>query len=292
MSFQIITDSAANIPTPMIEKMGVAVIPFYYYIDGQEYTCTDTETFDGHAYYDMIRHRTKVNTSQINPQTYAEFMEQFLKQGLDVLYISMSSGISSSFNSAQMGAEMLREQYPERQICLVDTLGASLGEGLAVFKAVEWREQGIVLSEVERRLNLYCKRMYQIFSVDDLMHLKRTGRLSNAAAIVGMVLQIKPLLKGNEKGQIVCIQKERGRKRAIQALAKRYADLAVNPRNEIIGIAHADCEEDAKYLAELLREYAPPRDILTVMYEPVTGSHVGPDTLALFFPGGDDVRSK
>ena len=229
MSFQIITDSAANIPTPMIEKMGVAVIPFYYYINGQEYTCTDTETFDGHAYYDMIRARTKVNTSQINPQTYAEFMEQFLKQGLDVLYISMSSGISSSFNSAQMGAEMLREQYPERQICLVDTLGASLGEGLAVFKAVEWREQGLVLAEVERRLKLYCKRMYQIFSVDDLMHLKRTGRLSNAAAIVGMVLQIKPLLKGNEKGQIVCIQKERGRKRAIQALAKRYADLAVNP---------------------------------------------------------------
>ena len=212
MSFQIITDSAANIPTPMIEKMGVAVIPFYYYIDGQEYTCTDTETFDGHAYYDMIRARTKVNTSQINPQTYAEFMEQFLKQGLDVLYISMSSGISSSFNSAQMGAEMLREQYPERQICLVDTLGASLGEGLAVFKAVEWREQGLVLAEVERRLKLYCKRMYQIFSVDDLMHLKRTGRLSNAAAIVGMVLQIKPLLKGNEKGQLVCIQKERGRR--------------------------------------------------------------------------------
>lgn len=292
MSFQIITDSAANIPTPMIKEMGVAVIPFYYYIGDQEYTCTDTESFDGHAYYDMIRARTKVNTSQINPQTYADFMEQFLKQGLDVLYISMSSGISSSFNSAQMGAKMLREAYPERQICLVDTLGASLGEGLAVFKAAAWRDQGIVLSEVERRLNLYCKRMYQIFSVDDLMHLKRTGRLSNAAAIVGMVLQIKPLLKGNEKGQIVCIQKERGRKKAIQALAKRYADLAVNPGNEVIGIAHADCEEDAKYLAELLRQYAPPRDIITVMYEPVTGSHVGPDTLALFFPGGDDVRSK
>ena len=292
MSFQIITDSAANLPTPMVKELGIAVIPFYYSIDGQEYACLDTESFDGHLYYDMIRQRTKVNTSQINPQTYADFMEPFLRQGQDVLYISMSSGISSSFNSAQMGAEMLREAYPERQICLVDTLGASLGEGLAVIKAALWQNQGLVLAEVERRLNLYCKRMYQIFSVDDLMHLKRTGRLSNAAAIVGMVLQIKPLLKGNEKGQIVCIQKERGRKRAIQALAKRYGELAVNPGNEIVGIAHADCEEDAKYLAELLQEIAPPRKIITVMYEPVTGSHVGPDTLALFFPGGDDVRSK
>ena len=292
MSFRILTDTSANLPTPMVQELGVEVIPFYYYVDGKEYTCLDTESFDGAEFYGKIRSRVAVNTSQINPQTYADFMEPFLKNGEDVIYIGMSSGISSSFNSACIAANQLREQYPERSIRLVDTLGASLGEGLAVLKAVEWRDQGICLDEVERRLNLYCKRMYQIFSVDDLMHLKRTGRLSNAAAVLGVVLQIKPLLKGNELGQIVCVQKERGRKRAIQAMAKRYAELAVDPGNQVIGIAHSDCEADAAYLIQLLQELAPPRKIITVMYEPVTGSHVGPDTLALFFPGGDYVRSK
>ena len=292
MSFRILTDTSANLPTPMLDENDIGVIPFYYYVDGVEHTCLDTESFDGKSYYDHIRKRGRVTTSQINPQVYADFMETYLKKGEDVLYISMSSGISGSFNSACIGAEMLREKYPERDIRLVDTLGASLGEGIPVLKAVEWKNQGLVLPEVERRLNHLCKCMYQIFSVDDLMHLKRTGRLSNAAAIVGMVLQIKPLLKGNEKGQIVCIAKERGRKKAIQALAKRYADFVVDPSRQIVGIAHADCQADADYLAQLLREAAPPREILTVMYEPVTGSHVGPDTLALFFAGDEDVRSK
>ena len=292
MSFQIITDTSANLPSPMLEARGSAVLPFYYYVDGVEHTCLDTESFDGSAYFNSIRARAKVNTSQINPHNYAELMERFLQKGEDVLYIGMSSGISSSFHSAQIGAEMMRERYPERDIRLVDTLGASLGEGIPVLKAADWRDQGIVLPEVERRLNEMCRRMYQILSVDDLMHLKRTGRLSNAAAVLGMVLHIKPLLKGNEKGQIVCIAKERGRKRAIHAMAKRYADYVVAPETQIVGIAHADCAEDAAYLEELLRQAAPPRKILTVMYEPVTGSHVGPDTLALFFLGDEDVRSK
>ena len=292
MSFRILTDTSANLPTPLLKQNKIGVIPYFYSYDGVEYTCLDTESFDGKEYYDKIRKRTRVNTSQINPQIYADFMEPYLKQGEDVLYIGMSSGISSSFNSAQIGAQMLREQYPQRDIRLVDTLGASLGEGIPVLKAVEWQNQGLVLPEVERRLNALCKRMYQIFSVDDLNHLRRTGRLSNAAAIVGMVLQIKPLLKGNEKGQIVCIAKERGRKKAIQALADRYAEYVVNPAQQIVGIAHADCLDDAEYLAQLIRKAAPPREILTVMYEPVTGSHVGPDTLALFFAGDEDVRSK
>jgi DegV family protein with EDD domain len=172
----------------------------------------------------------------------------------------------------------------------VDTLGASLGEGLAVFKAVEWREQGIVLSEVERRLNLYCKRMYQIFSVDDLMHLKRGGRLSNLAAMVGTVLNIKPILKGNEFGKIVGFAKIRGRRRSIEALAEQYEKLVIAPERQTVGIAQAACRKDAEYLAELLRRNRPPKEILTVDYEPVTGSHVGPGALALFFESREDVR--
>ena len=134
--------------------------------------------------------------------------------------------------------------------------------------------------------------MYQVFMVDDLFQLKRLGRLSNAASVVGTVLQIKPLLKGNEQGQIVCIGKERGRRKAIRALAERYRDYVKDAPQQTVGIAHADCPDDAEYLSSLLRESARPKSILTVLYEPVTGSHVGAGTLALFFLGDEDVRSK
>ena len=134
--------------------------------------------------------------------------------------------------------------------------------------------------------------MYQVFLVDDLFNLKQNGRLSNAASIVGTVLQIKPILKGNEQGQIVCIAKERGRRKAIRALADRYKAYVKDAKQQIVGIAHADCAEDAEYLGGLLREAARPKSILSVLYEPVTGSHVGAGTLALFFLGGEDVRSR
>ena len=133
--------------------------------------------------------------------------------------------------------------------------------------------------------------MFNVFTVDDLMHLKRGGRLSNLSAIVGMVLNIKPLLKGNEEGKIVAFSKIRGRKKSIESLARAYETLAVAPEEQIVGIAQAGCREDAAYLEQLLRRICPPKEILTVEYEPVTGSHVGPGALALFFEGKEDVRS-
>lgn len=292
MSYAIITDTSANLPTAMARENGITVIPFSYYVEGVEACCTDTETFDGTAYYGKLRSRVKVSTSQINPQRYVEHMEPLLQQGQDLIYIGMSSGISGSYQSAVIAAEQLREQYPERDIRTVDTLGASLGEGLVVLKAAELRDAGRTLSETEAAAKDMSRRMYQVFMVDDLVHLKQTGRLSNAASIVGTVLQIKPLLKGNEQGQIVCIGKERGRRKAIRALADHYRALVRAPEQQIVGIAHADCAEDAEFLNGLLREAARPKGILNVLYEPVTGSHVGAGTLALFFLGDENVRSR
>ena len=253
--------------------------------------CTDTRSFDGAGFYGAIRKHASVSTSQINPFRYEEYMEPVLQAGSDILYIGMSSGISGSFASSSVAIEQLRAKYPERDIRAVDTLSASLGEGIVVLKAVEYLEHGMDIDEAEKRLNELSRKVCQIFIVDDLMHLRRTGRLSNAVALAGAVLQIKPMLKGNEKGQIVCIKKERGRRRAIESLVKVYENYIEDAEEQIVGISHADCAEDAEYLASRLRSVAAPKEILTVCYEPVTGSHVGPDTLALFFVGRDGFRT-
>ena len=291
MSYRIFTDTSANLPTDLTEAKGITVVPFSYCLNGEEFMCTDTRSFDGADFYGAIRKHASVSTSQINPFRYEEYMEPVLQAGSDILYIGMSSGISGSFASSSVAIEQLRAKYPERDIRAVDTLSASLGEGIVVLKAVEYLEHGMDIDEAEKRLNELSRKVCQIFIVDDLMHLRRTGRLSNAVALAGAVLQIKPMLKGNEKGQIVCIKKERGRRRAIESLVKVYENYIENADEQIVGISHADCAEDAEYLASRLREVAAPKEILTVCYEPVTGSHVGPDTLALFFVGRDGFRT-
>ena len=291
MSYRIFTDTSANLPTDLTEAKGITVVPFSYCLNGEEFMCTDTRSFDGAGFYGAIRKHASVSTSQINPFRYEEYMEPVLQAGSDILYIGMSSGISGSFASSSVAIEQLRAKYPERDIRAVDTLSASLGEGIVVLKAVEYLEHGMDIDEAEKRLNEMSRKGCQIFIVDDLMHLRRTGRLSNAVALAGAVLQIKPMLKGNEKGQIVCIKKERGRRRAIESLVKVYENYIENAEEQIVGISHADCAEDAEYLASRLRSVAAPKEILTVCYEPVTGSHVGPDTLALFFVGRDGFRT-
>lgn len=291
MSYRIFTDTSANLPTDLTEAKGITVVPFSYCLNGEEFMCTDTRSFDGAGFYGAIRKHASVSTSQINPFRYEEYMEPVLQAGSDILYIGMSSGISGSFASSSVAIEQLRAKYPERDIRAVDTLSASLGEGIVVLKAVEYLEHGMDIDEAEKRLNELSRKVCQIFIVDDLMHLRRTGRLSNAVALAGAVLQIKPMLKGNEKGQIVCIKRERGRRRAIESLVKVYENYIENAEEQIVGISHADCAEDAEYLASRLRSVAAPKEILTVCYEPVTGSHVGPDTLALFFVGRDGFRT-
>jgi len=292
MSYAIVTDTSANLPTPMLKELDITVLPFSYLYDGQEHTCMDTEAFDGKAYYNMMRDGVKVTTSQITPFRYTEHFRPLLEAGQDILFVGMSSGISGSYAMAEVAAEGLREEFPLRKLRLVDSLGASLGEGIIALKAAEYREKGFSIDENADLLLAMRHRMAQIFTVDDLMHLRSTGRLSNAAAFVGTVLQIKPLLKGNEEGKIVTCGVARGFKKAVAAMAKKYNELVVNADEQIVGIAHADCREAAEQLAEMLRAKFPPKRILTVCYEPVTGSHVGPGTLALFFEGSADVRGR
>ncbi len=291
MSFAIITDTSSNLQNRQIAENDLIIIPFSYYVNGEEHTCLDTDAFNGDEYYDTIRRGVHVTTSQVTPQRYIDCFEPILKEGTDIIFVSMSSGISGSCASAEMAATQLREDYPDKKLKIIDTLGASLGEGLVAVKGAVCRKAGMSFEETAKELLSMSRRMCQMFTVDDLMHLRRGGRLSNLSAIVGTVLHIKPLLKGDEEGKIVAFAKVRGRKHSIEALAERYDKLVVEPENQTVGIAHAGCREDAEFLERLLMKNRPPREILTVDYEPVTGSHVGPGALALFFVSHDEVRA-
>jgi DegV family protein with EDD domain len=291
MSFTIITDTSANLPLELTEARSITVVPFYYNLQGQELCCTDITNFDGKGYYDKIRAGAKVTTTQITPQHYVDAMRPHLEAGEDLLAICMSSGISGTYQSAEIAASQLREEFPDRNIKTVDTLGASLGEGIFALRAADYRDQGKSLDETYEIIMDERVAMNQVFTVDDLMHLRRGGRISGASAIVGTMLSIKPMLKGNEKGQIVAFGKIRGRRNSVKAIADNYNLLVKNPQEQMIGIAHADCQEDVDFLISMLNEKNPPKEILTVCYEPVTGSHVGPGGLALFFFGSRDYRS-
>lgn len=281
---QLFTDTSANLPVEIIDEYGIEVVPFSYTIDGVEYI--PEREFDGKAFYAAMRAGSAVKTSMVNAGTFIERFKAALDAGKDVLYIGMSGGISGTANAALMAKQELDEEYPDRKIIVIDTLAASLGEGLFVIKAAEQLKDGVALDAIEEAIRAQVPSMCQSFTVDDLKYLKNTGRVSGAAAIIGNVLSIHPILIGDYEGKIVVKAKVRGMKRTLDALAERYAELALS-KTETIGIAHADNEEGKAYLVQRLRDKGLTGKCLSVCYEPVTGSHVGPGTVALFFFGTD-----
>lgn len=281
---QLFTDTSANLPVEIIDEYGIEVVPFSYTIDGVEYI--PEREFDGKAFYAAMRAGSEVKTSMVNAGTFIERFKAALDAGKDVLYIGMSGGISGTANAALMAKQELDEEYPDRKIVVIDTLAASLGEGLFVIKAAEQLKDGVALDAIEETIRAQVPSMCQSFTVDDLKYLKKTGRVSGAAAIIGNVLSIHPILIGDYEGKIVVKSKVRGMKRTLDALAERYAELALS-KTETIGIAHADNEEGKAYLVQRLRDKGLTGKCLSVCYEPVTGSHVGPGTVALFFFGTD-----
>lgn len=288
MSFVISTDTSANLPTAELQWHQLYLLPFSYIVDDIAHQCLDLTAFDGDAYYEMLRH-TQATTSMISMDQYHRMWEPLLESGKDVLHIGMSSGISGAYQSAVMAARELREVYPQRRLVVFDTRAASLGEGIQVLHGATCREAGLTLDETVRELTALRARMRQIFTVDDLMHLRRGGRVSGVTAAVGTALRIKPLLKGDKAGRIVVFSKVQGRKRAIRSLAENFAANADLPGHWPIGISHAGCRAEAMELAALLRSVDSTSRIIVVDFEPVTGSHVGPGALALFFVAREDA---
>ncbi len=278
---KIITDSSANLPDKL--KYDLTVIPYTYILESGEAksACGD---FDGREFYSLMRKGEKITTSMINTETFKEYFERELKAGNDIIYIGMSGGISGSIRAAESVKDELKEAYPERRIEVIDTFAASLGEGLLVLAAAEMLKCGKSYDQICEVIKDERHRICQYFTVDDLEYLKRGGRISGARALVGNLLDIKPILTGDKEGHIVACGKVRGRNRALKELAKKYVDLAKDKASPV-GIAHADAPESALTLIELLKAEGFSGDALTVCYEPVTGAHVGPGTVALFFTG-------
>lgn len=281
---RLITDSGANLSPEFLKKEEIRLLSLPYTVDGVP--GGEGEAFDGRTFYDGMRLGAQVRTSMVNRAAFEDCFREILQAGDSPLYIPLSSGISgTASNAAGTLAELLREEFPAGDGAVFDSLGASLGQGLLVLEAAKRIREGTALPDLLTSLTVLRGQMSQFFTVDDLRYLRATGRISGATAFFGQALQIKPLLKGNSMGQIVLDGKARGRSKAIEALAERY-DNFVFDRSRDIGIAHADCEDTAKELLGKLREKGFSGKCLTVCYEPVTGSHVGPGTVALFFYGG------
>ena len=291
MSFRIVTDTGANITDKVRDHYGIEIVPLTLIMNGEELQFTSTEGFDYDEYYQKLKEGVKVSTSQINPAQFVQSFEPMLESGEDILYIGLSGGVTGSINSAKIAASDLMEEFPDRQIRIVDSLGASLGEGILVVEAAECRNKGMSIDETADQIDFQKYCMYQVFVVDDLKHLKRTGRVSGALASLGTMMDIKPILKGDTEGKIVVECKARGRKQAIKALAEKYRDMVVDPEEQIVGISYGGKREDAVHLANLISKIAEPKKIWMVAHEPVTGAHVGPGMLALYFKGADDVRA-
>ena len=277
---RIMTDNAANLPKALLEQYGIGELCLTYTVDGAPVD-TDAE-FDGRSFYDAMRRGAVVQTSMVTPDTARRGMEPHLINGDDVLYVGLSGGVSGTCWGVGLVARELAEQYPERKIRVLDTRGASLGEGLIVLEAARLAAEGRVLEEIVVRCEELCGKMRQHFMVDDLKFLRKGGRISGSAALAGTLLQIKPILQGDEEGKIVQLAKVRGRKAGMEELVALY-DRMVEDRSAPVGISHASSPADALHIATRLRQVGCTGEILTVCHEPVTGAHVGPGMLAVYF---------
>lgn len=286
MDYTIVTDTAANLPERVLKAHHIATVPLSYTLGNVEFACPTPEEFQGHEFYEALRKRANVKTSLANTHTFLKVLEPIAAAGRDILYVGVSSGISGTFASGAAAQATLCGQYPDNRFLALDTLAASLGEGLLVIKAALLREAGKTMQETADFLERAREKMNQVFIVDDLMHLRRGGRISSLTSVLGSVLHIKPILKGDAAGKIASCGKVRGRKASLRAILDEYLRNAENASEQTIAISHADCEDDANTLADMLRDSAkPPKEILIEMFEPISGSHVGPGALALFFEG-------
>ncbi len=292
--FQIVVDSAANIPAQLVKQYNIKVISFVNFVNGKSVTCFDPalsmeeERTKGKEYYDAVRAGAEVKTGLISSGNFEDYFRTIMEQNEDVLYFSLSKNISGTYNSARIAAEELMENPPMgRKIRMIDSLNASLAQGILAIYASEMRAQGMDFDAIADKLESYPARMNGVFTVGDLKYLANTGRISGSAALVGNILNIKPILRGNKDGYIVQYKKCRGRKSALNTLISLVCDNIVHPEEQIIGIAHADSYEDSLYVMEEIKKRITVRDFINTSYDYCTGSHVGPDTIALFFMAKD-----
>ena len=282
----IVTDSTCDLPANIVTDLGITVIPMEFQLDGTTYlNYPDGRDYDFHAFYDALRAGKASTTSQVNYQTFLDTFTPILESGRDILYLAFSSGLSGTYNGSVIAANDLMEKYPGSKVISVDTLAASVGEGLLVYAAAKKREEGLSLDELVQWVTDNRLHLCHWFTVDDLNHLKRGGRVSPAVAIIGTALGIKPVMHVDDEGHLIPVSKVRGRRKSLDALVEHMAETCDKPESQTIFIGHGDSKEDAEYVAKLVRQKFKVKNIILNYIGPVIGSHSGPGTIALFFFG-------
>lgn len=281
--YVITVNSTVDLPKEWLEERKVPVIPLKYTIDNETYT--DMEGLSSKEFFGKLRDGKMATTSQINPEEARARLEPFLKEGKDVLHLGFSSGLSGTYNSMRIAGEELKEEYPEAKIIIIDTLCACLGEGLLLYKALQQKASGKTIEETAKWVEENKLHICHNVTVADLFHLHRGGRISKASAVLGSVVQIKPIIHMDENGKLQVVGKERGRKKSLNKIVDMAVEQIKGWDNDIAMITHGDCQEDAEYVAKLVRERLGIENILINNIGTVIGSHTGPGVVAVFVMG-------
>ena len=284
--YVIVTDSSADLTDGMVKELGVEVLPLSFMVKGQTYrNYPDNREMDPGAFYAMLRAGEMATTAAVNVADYTSVLEPLLEQGKDVLVLAFSSGLSATYQSSVIAVEELRARFPERKIFTVDTLCASLGQGLLVYLAAKKQQAGASIEEVRDWAEENKLHLCHWFTVDDLHFLKRGGRISAATAVLGSMLHIKPVLHVDDEGHLINMGKARGRGASLTALVDHMEETAIDPASQVVFISHGDCLADAEKVAGDVKKRLGVKEVVINHVGPVIGAHSGPGTLALFFLG-------
>lgn len=282
-NFVITTDSTVDLPQEFYQEKQIPVVSLSYLINGTSYE--DIGGLTSKEIMDEIRDGAMPTTSQITPEKARMVFEPIVKEGKDILHIAFSSALSGSCNSAMIAAQELMEEYPEAKITVVDSLCASMGEGFLLYQAVALKEAGKNLEETTKWVEENKLHICHDFTVNDLFHLYRGGRVSKTTAVLGSVINIKPVLHVDKEGRLISIGKARGRKKSLLSMIDRMGEKSVGYENPVTMIVHGDCQEDAEYLARLMKERYGVKEVLINGIGAVIGSHVGPGVIGIFYMG-------
>lgn len=283
MGYTLASDATLDLPIDLIEKYDIAVVPMAFTLDGEEIMhYPDERNMTTEAFYDALKQGKKSVTSQINPASYVEFFTPILEKGEDILYICFTSGLSGTYQSALIAKDMLMEDFPDRTISVVDSLCASAGQGYFVYLAALKKEEGLSLTELEEWVIAHRNRIAHWFTVEDLFHLQRGGRLSFAEAMLGSALKIKPIISVDKDGKLYVENKVRGNKKSVEYMIGKINE-SMDEEEHTLFIAHGDAEERALQLKEKLLEKTKAENIRITKIGPVIGSHTGPGMLAVLF---------
>lgn len=284
--FEIVTDSSGDLSNELVQQLGVEVVPLAFRMEDKTYyDYPDHRDMSPEEFYRNLGDGVVVTTNAVNVGQAIETIEPLLQAGKDALVLGFSSGLSTTYNSLKIACDDLTEKYPERKLYVVDTLCASLGQGMMVYLAGQMREQGKSIEEVCAWVEDNKLRLCHWYTVDDLMYLKRGGRVSAATAVVGTMLHIKPVMHMDNEGKLVNVSKARGRKAALDALVQKVGDSATDPASQTMFISHSACLADAQYVADRIKELYGAKEINLNDIGPVIGAHTGPGCVALFFLG-------